>query len=117
MKLPEIPFSALNGGHETALLTSKAPSFPYGQQERTVPDKWRYGIVLQGSCFTPLTITVAGSEDALPEVTEEMIAEACSELHPIFVKPIGCKIKVYTIDKETKMSATASSIELVKPSK
>ncbi len=119
-KIPPISFEGINFGLSWAILTGKAPSYLYsedGKRQSDIPEKWRYTIALPGNCYNPLTVSIEGSVDSLANVRDEDIANACASLQPILVSFTNCTVKVYTVNREQKMSATASGVELVKASK
>ena len=118
-KLPLIPYEAINGSLDWAVLVGKRPIYPYEDKKRTsdTPDRVRYDVLLPGNCFTTLGVSIPGNVDALAAITDEQIAEACATLRPLLARFTNCTVKVYTINGEQRMSATASGIELVKASK
>lgn len=118
--IPPIQFEGFNAGLSWAILTGKSPAYPYsrdGTRQSDTPDKWRYDIVLPGNRYTPLTVSIEGSEDLLADITDEQIIEACASLRPILVSVENSFVKIFTIKGEQKMTATASNIILVKSSK
>lgn len=117
--IPPIPLGALNGGLPWAILTNKSPAYPYkdGTRQSDTPEKWRYTIALPGNCYSPLTVSIDGSVDSLANIPDTQIAEACASLQPILVTFGNCFVSIFTIKGEQRMSATASGVELVKPSK
>lgn len=118
--IPPIQFEELNAGLPWAILTSKSPAYPYnkdGARQSDTPEKWRYTVALPGNSYTPLTVSIEGSADLLGNITAEQIAEACASLQPFLVTFTNCFVSIFTIKGEQRMTATASGIELVKPSK
>lgn len=118
--IPPIQFEGFNSGMPWAILTNKSPAYPYnrdGTRQSDTPEKWRYTIALPGNHYTPLTVSVEGSTDSLANITDEQIAEACASLQPILVAFNSCFVRVFSIRGEQRMTATASGVELVKPSK
>ena len=87
----EIPFSSANGGLDTAILTRVRPVFPYADGKRTIE----------------------GSADLFPGLTDEDIETACKTLKLNFVKFKNCKVQIYTIDGQMRMSGVADGVELV----
>ena len=119
-QIPPIQFEGFNSGIPWAILTSKSPGYPYnkeGTRQSDTPEKWRYGVALPGNRYTPLTISIEGSTDFLSNITDEQIAEACASLQPFLVRFDNCYVSIFTIKGEQRMTATASGVELVKPSK
>ena len=120
IKVPPIIWTGFNANLSWAILTSKSPTYPYnrdGTRQSDTPEKWRYTIALPGNCYSPLTVSIEGSTDLLGNITDEQIAEACASLQPFLVTFDNCFVSIFTIKGEQRMTATASSIELVKPSK
>ena len=120
--MPNIPsflWEGANGGLNWAILTNKAPSYPFldGKRLSEIPEKWRYSVALPGNCYYPLTVSIEGNTDFLANVTDEQIADACASLQPILVTFSNCYVRIFTIKGEQRMTATASGIELVKPNK
>ncbi|MCI9469497.1 MAG: hypothetical protein HFG45_09455 [Oscillospiraceae bacterium] len=111
----EIPFSSANGGLDTAILTRVRPVFPYADGKRTsdVPTATSVTVALQGNCFEPLNIKIEGSADLFPGLTDEDIETACKTLKLNFVKFKNCKVQIYTIDGQMRMSGVADGVELV----
>ena len=118
--IPPIQFEGINAGLSWAILTNKSPAYPYnrdGTRQSDTPEKWRYTIALPGNRYTPLTVSIEGSADLLGNITDELIADACASLQPVLVTFEDCFVSIYTIKGEQRMTATASGIKLVKPSK
>lgn len=119
-RFPPFPLEVLNGGLTWVILIGKQPGYPYdkdGKRSSEIPDRFRYSVVLPGCCFTPLSVDIPSGIDALSDVSDEQIAQGCASLRPILVQLTECFVKIYTIKGEQKMTATASSIELVKTGK
>lgn len=118
-QIPPLPLEALNGGLDWVILSGKRPGYPFkdGKRVSDTPEKYNYTVNLPGNCYTELSISIPGSVDALAAVTDEQIAEGCATLRPLLARFANCIVKVYTVKGEQKMSATASGVELVKPSK
>lgn len=118
-QIPPLPLESLNGGLDWVILAGKRPGYPFkdGKRLSDTPEKYNYDVKLPGNCYAELTVSIPGSMDALAAVSEDDIAGGCGTLRPILVRFSGCIVKVYTIKGEQRMSATASGIELVKPSK
>ena len=119
-QIPPIQFEGFNAGLSWAILTNKSPGYPYnrdGTRQSDTPDKWRYTIALPGNCYAPLTVSIVGSTDLLSNIADEQIAEACASLQPLLVTFDNCFVSIYTIKGEQRITATASNIKLVKPSK
>lgn len=118
-KVPPLPFVAINGGLDWAILIGKRPAYTFqdGKRISETPDKIRYDVVLPGNCFAPLTVSIPGSIDTLSAISDEQIAEGCATLRPLLVRFSEATVRIYSINGEQKMTAAASSIELVKPSK
>lgn len=110
---------ALNGGLESVILAERTPIYLYENKKRIsdIPEKYRYRVVLPGNSYLELSILIPGSVDALAAVTDEQIAGGCADLRPLLVRFTDCRVKVYSQDNQQKFSATASGVELVKPSK
>lgn len=118
--IPPLPFEIINGGLDWAILSGKRLGYPYskdGKRLSDTPENANYQVNLPGYCYSELTVSIPGSTDALAAVTDEQIAEGCATLRPILVRFINCTVRIYTINNEQKMSATADGVELVKPSK
>ena len=109
-QIPPIQFEGFNAGLSWASLTNKT-------RQSDTPDKWRYTIALPGNCYAPLTVSIEGSTDLLSNIADEQIAEACASLQPLLVTFDNCFVSIYTIKGEQRITATASNIKLVKPSK
>lgn len=118
-QFPLIPLEGLNSGFSEVILTQRAPVYPYKDKKRIsdIPERWRYIIALPGYSYTPLTVSVDGSVDALANIRDEDIADACASLQPILVSFTNCYVRIFTINNEQRMTATASGIELVKSGK
>ena len=113
----ETTLPAVNGGQELAVLTGKRASYPYTDGKRgETPDGNTFDIAMQGNRLTALSVKVLGV-DPLPNVTDEAISEAVAAGQFPYVRFADCKISVYTMQNEMRMSATATSVELVEPRK
>lgn len=115
----ETVFSAINGGQEIAILTSKSSGYAFEGGKRTsdTPTHTKIGVALQGNRLTPLTVKVEGSTDPLPSISDEQIAAACLSVKLLAVRFTDCKVSIYSIGGQMVMSATASGVELVNMSK
>lgn len=116
--IPKMPFASFNNGMEWAILTGKNSVYKYegGKRVSDTPIAQRVNVLLPGNCFSAITVKISTSIDPLPEITDEMIADACASMKPIFVRFKDCFVSVYAMDG-LKMSATASAVELINPSK
>lgn len=114
-KNPALPLSAVNKGAEWAILTGKSPYYTYqgGQKTSSEPTGWKIDVLLQGNCFSPLTVKLNQTNDPLPSVSQEMIETACASVEPIFVTFTNCVVTFYAID-HLRMSATAEKVALAK---
>ena len=114
-KIPSIPLEGLNNGMSYAILTGKKGIYTYldNKRQSDTPTGWKLDVVLQGNCFSTLSIKINGSADPLPNISEAQIAEACATMKPIFVRFTDCVVSIYALDG-LKMSATASGVEIVK---
>ena len=114
----EIPFLAVNANMDYAVLTGKRTIYPFADGKRTsdVPTATTITTALQGNGFALLNVKIEGSVDPLPDVTDEAIKAACAAMKPLLIRFKDCKVAIYSIDG-LKMSATASGVELVNPSK
>lgn len=115
----EIPFAAANGGIDCAVLAGKRFIHSYSEGKRTgdTPTATTFTAAMQGNGFTPLNVKIEGSTDPLPGVEDQEIKAACAALKPILVRFKECKVSVYTIEGQMRMSATASGVELIAPNK
>ena len=116
--IPKLPLKSLNGGMDYSILTGKSPVYQYegGKRVSDTPVAWRYSVLLPGNCFSAITVKIGTDKDFLYEITDELIADACATMKPIFVRFTDCSVSVYAIDG-LKMSATASAVELIKSGK
>ena len=114
----EIPFLAANGGIDYAVLTGTRSIYPFADGKRTsdIPIATNITTALQGNGFSPLNIKIEGSTDPL-NATDEEIKALCAAMKPLFVRFKDCKVSIYSIDGQIKMSANASGVEVVTPSK
>lgn len=116
--IPKLPLASLNNNMDCAILTAKSPVYQYegGKRVSDIPVAQRLNVILPGNCFSAITVKINTSIDPLPEITDEVIADACATMKPLFVRFKDCFVSVYAMDG-LKMSATASSVELIKPGK
>lgn len=116
MKKVETTLEAVNGGHKYAICTGKRFAYPYDEQGKRKSDKpnaVNVDVALQGNSFLNVAIKIDGSTDLLPDLTDDDIKAACSAMKPYLVRFANCKISLYTINGEMRMSGTASGVELV----
>jgi hypothetical protein len=81
-----MPFANFNNGLDWAILTAKNPVYQYegGKRVSDTPIAQRVNVLLPGNCFSAITVKISTGIDLLPEITEEMIADACASMKPIF---------------------------------
>ena len=116
--IPKMSLASMNGNMEWTILTGKTPVYQYenGKRISNTPISWRISVLLPGNCFSPISVKINTGDDPLIDITEDMIAEACATMKPIFVRFIDCSVSIYAIDG-LKMSASASAVEMIKPTK
>lgn len=116
--IPKLPLASINSNMDWAILIAKSAVHQYegGKRVSDIPIAQRVNVLLPGNCFSTITVKISTSVDPLPEITDEMIADACASMKPIFVRFKDCFVSVYAMDG-LKMSATASAVELIKPGK
>lgn len=116
--IPKLPLASLNNNMDLVILTAKSAVHQYegGKRVSDTPIAQRFNVILPGNCFSSITVKISTSIDPLPEITDEIIADACASMKPIFVRFKDCFVSVYAMDG-LKMSATASAVELINPSK
>ncbi len=115
MNKVETTFEAINGGHKYAICTGKRFTYPFENGRRTgdIPNAINIDVALQGNAFINIKIKIDGSIDPLPDLTDEDIKSACSAMKPYLVRFENCKISLYTINGEMRMSGIASGVEIV----
>lgn len=111
----ELPFAASNGGIDTAILTGFKAVHAYANGVRTsdVPTATSIKVALQGNCYEPLNIKIEGSADLFPGLTDEDIKAACAAMKPYMVRFKNCRVSLYTIDGQLRMSGAADGVELI----
>lgn len=116
--IPKLPLASINNNMDWAILIKKSPVYQYegGKRVSDTPIAQRVNVLLPGNCFSTITVKISTSFDPLPEISDEMIADACASMKPIFVRLKDCFVSVYAMDG-LKMSATANTVELIKPGK
>lgn len=115
MKKVETTLEAVNGGHKHAICTGKRSAYPFENGKRTsdIPNGTNIDVALQGNAFVTISIKIDGNADPLPELTDDDIKAACSAMKPHLVRFENCKVSLYTINGEMRMSGNASGVELV----
>lgn len=118
MTKTQLPFEALNGGLDGAILVGKKPGYAYadGKRQGDTPVSWKYDVLLPGNSMSHLTVSVEGSKDRLASIADITIAEGCRNLDFILVRLVNCIVTIYAIDG-LKMSAVAEGITMIQPDK
>ena len=116
MKIQDIPMTVetVNAGLSKVLLAAKAPYWDYKDKERTTqePVGVRYSVALPGNQLTNLDVKIPG-RDTTQHLTNEVIAARNAAMDSITVEFIGSAVKLYIINGEQIVSASASAVKLV----
>lgn len=114
-----VPPEAVNGSPYFAIV-AKAPIYKYSNGKRVSEDPigYRISTLCPGSRYAALAVRIDSSKDPLPDLAEEDIDKACRDFDPFIVRfSDDCKISLYTIDGQMRMSGTASGVQLVDQNK
>jgi hypothetical protein len=109
-----LPLEALNGGINKYLLGDKVPAYNYESNKRTsdTPVGIKLTLSLPGNKLMQVTVRIEGA-DPLPQLTNEAIHNANTSGDFIYVELIGSSAKLYTIDGEQRISASAKGVSLL----
>jgi hypothetical protein len=109
---------SVNGGLDTCILCSKQDVKNYvdGKPVSDVPAAVKFGVALHGAKLTPLTVRIE-NYSRFTKILDEQISEACAMQKFIIVRFTDCIVKLYTINGQIQMSATASDLEIVNSGK
>lgn len=114
-----VPPEAVNGTPYFPIV-KKSPIHKYsnGKKVSEEPIGYRILTVCPGARYAALAVRIDSSKDPLPDLTEEDIDKACRSFAPFIVRfSEDCKISLYTIDGQMRMSGTASGVQLVDQNK
>lgn len=103
-----------NGGPKF-ILGGRQAVYQYEHKERVSDTaiSYKYTLISPSRCFEAVVVTVMGEVDALAEISDSDIVNACSTLRPIWVKLIDGVFNSYSSNNKIVTTGTASGIELV----
>ena len=105
--------AAVNGGLDYGVAISKSFHIPYrdGKPLGSERTDTHIGIALLGDELS--TLIVKYDHDPLPELNAESIAEGLLQKKFVYIRPQGCEVTLYAVDKKLNKSATAKGAEIV----
>lgn len=78
-----------------------------------IPIGYKYLLISPAHYFENIEVKVMNTTDALAEISDSDIVNACSTLKPIWVKLIDGVFNSYSSNNKVVTTGTASGIELV----
>nr|QGT51080.1 hypothetical protein Firmicute1046_1560 [uncultured Firmicutes bacterium] len=116
--MPKVSAELYNGSPKF-ILGGRQAFYQYENKERVsdTPIGYKYPLISPAHCFETIVVTVTCEEDALAEVSDSDIVNACSTLKPIWVKLIDGVFNSYSSNNKIVTTGTASGIELVQTQK
>lgn len=105
----------LYNGSPKFILGGRMLVYQYENKERVsdIPVGYKYSLISPAHCFETIVVTVMGEVDALAEISDSDIVNACSVLKPIWVKLIDGVFNSYSSNNKVVTTGTANGIELV----
>ena len=99
---------SINNGTDKVILTGKNE----GEDQKTKEIVTRYSVALPGNRLNAMTVKIKG-KDMLATIKDDEISTGIANGKHIFVTFEGCQIKLYVIDGNQILSATATGVKII----